>query len=323
MTIFNNKRILIIGDIMLDSYLFGTVDRISPEAPFPIVDITKKEHKLGGASNVANNIKNLGGTPILCSVIGKDNEGDILLSLLKENDISTKFIHQSKNRITTTKTRIIGNNHQMLRMDEEIKSNLNIDFKKFKKTLIDILNNQKIDCVLFQDYDKGIINTEIIDIISKKANNLKIPIIVDPKKNNFTHYKNITLFKPNFKEFKDSINLDISDKNTLLKEGSLLLHKKGIDIVFITLSEDGIFLSYEKNNKIINKIFPSTAKEILDVSGAGDTCISIISLLLGELDIEKITIITNIAGGLVCGEVGVTTIDKNKLMKEIDNLNII
>jgi rfaE bifunctional protein kinase chain/domain len=315
MNLFKNKNILIIGDIMLDSYLFGDVERISPEAPVPIIDVKNKQNKLGGASNVATNIKNLGGNPILCSVIGKDQNGDILLSLLTEI-CSTSYIYQSKNRITTNKTRIIGNNHQMLRIDEEIKSELNSEDQDHFLTLIDNSLDKKIDCILFQDYDKGVINESIITKISIKAAFSKIPIIVDPKKKNFSNYKNIKLFKPNFKEFKEGLNLIGSNKDKLLKDGSEILHQKGIEIVFITLSEDGIFVSYKKENEIINKIIPGTARDVADVSGAGDTVISVIAMLLNDIDIEEIAKIANFAGGIVCEEIGVVPIDKEKLLKE-------
>ena len=323
MDLFKNKRILIIGDVMLDSYLFGNVDRISPEAPVPIVDVIIKQDKLGGAANVATNIKNLGGTPILCSVIGNDHKSEIFLSLLKKLKIKTDYIYLSENRITTNKTRIIGNNHQMLRVDEEVKTELNKDEEKFLSIIDDIFENEELDCVLFQDYDKGIINEEIINMVTEKANSLKIPIIVDPKKKNFSHYKNVTLFKPNFKEFKEGINLTItnSDRKELLETGSKLLHQKGIEIVFVTLSESGIFVSYKKDKKIVNKIVPGRSIDVVDVSGAGDTVAAVASMLLNDIDIEEIVKISNLAGGIVCEEVGVVPIDKDKLVEEYEREN--
>jgi rfaE bifunctional protein kinase chain/domain len=319
MNLFQNKKILIIGDVMLDSYLFGNVERISPEAPVPIVDVIVKQYKLGGAANVAANIKNLGGTPILCSVIGNDQKGDILISLLKKLKINTEYLHKSDIRITTDKIRIIGNNHQMLRIDEEIKSELNKNQRMlFISTISEILNNDNIDCVLFQDYDKGIINEHTINLVINMANSLDIPIIVDPKKRNFKKYNNVTLFKPNFKEFKNGLNITTSDRKKALEIGSKKLHKKGIEIVFVTLSENGIFVSYKKDNKIINKIIPGTPRDVVDVSGAGDTVISISAMLLNDVDIEEIAKIANIAGGIVCEEVGVVPIDKNKLLKELE-----
>lgn len=320
MNLFNNKKILIIGDIMIDSYLFGNVDRISPEAPVPVVDITKKINKLGGAGNVATNIKNLGGTPILCTVIGNDTKGRILTSLLKDIQITSEYIHKSDNRITTDKTRIIGNNHQMLRIDEEIKDVIQEAEKNILLKLInEIFENNKIDCVLLQDYDKGVLNKEIIEKIISKVNKLKIPIIVDPKKKNFSHYNNVTLFKPNLKEFKDSIGINSNDRKELLKQGSEILHNRGVEIVFVTLSEDGIYISYKKDNNIINKYIPGTKRDVVDVSGAGDTVISVISMLINDMSIEEIAKVANLAGGIVCEEIGVVPVNIEKLMKEYND----
>lgn len=301
---------------MIDSYLFGSVERISPEAPVPIVDITKKINKLGGAANVATNIKNLGGNPILCSVIGNDSNGKILISLLEKLDITHKYIYKSENRITTDKTRIIGNNHQMLRIDEEIKTDLHDDKYELLSLINKIFDENKIDCVLFQDYDKGVIDSFIIDTVTEISNNLNIPILVDPKKKNFSHYKNIKLFKPNLKEFRDGIDIKTNDRNELLKQGSEILHSRGIEIVFVTLSEDGIFVSYKNNNNTINTIIPGTKRDVVDVSGAGDTVLSVLSMLINDMKIEEIAKIANLAGGIVCEEVGVIPIDKVKLMKE-------
>jgi len=318
MDLFNNKKILIIGDVMLDSYLFGSVERISPEAPVPIVDIVVKQDKLGGAANVASNIKNLGGTPLLCSVIGKDQKGEIFITLLKKLRITTDYIYLSDNRITTNKTRIIGNNHQMLRVDEEIKTELNSDQSNLLNMFDNVLENEDIDCILFQDYDKGILNEQVINIITEKANYLNIPIIVDPKKKNFSHYKNVTLFKPNFKEFKEGLNISSSNRLESLELGSKILHEKGIEIVFITLSENGIFVSYKKGKNIVNKIIPGISRDVVDVSGAGDTVISVVAMLINDLGIEEIAKISNIAGGIVCEEVGVVPIDRDKLLEEYE-----
>lgn len=316
MNLFKNKKILVIGDVMLDSYLFGNVNRISPEAPVPIVDILIKQDKLGGAANVAANIKNLGGTPILCSVIGKDQKGDIFLSLLEKRKISSKYIIQSDDRITTDKTRVIGNNHQMLRIDEEIKSELGKDQKSFLININNIFKDNDIDCILFQDYDKGILNEKTINYIIVKAQKLNIPTIVDPKKRNFNHFTGVTLFKPNFKEFKEGVNIENLNRKELLKKGAIKLHNKGIEIVFVTLSENGIFISYKDKSKIKSKIIPSSAIDVVDVSGAGDTVAAVTSMLLNEIDIEEIAKISNYAGGLACEEVGVVPIDKEKLLKK-------
>lgn len=308
---------------MLDSYLFGNVERISPEAPVPIVDVTVKQEKIGGAANVAANIKNLGGTPILCSVIGNDQKGEVLLSLLKNLKIDTTYIHKSNNRITTNKTRIIGNNHQILRIDEEIQTELGIDQNNFILTLNEIFENNKIDLVIFQDYDKGVLNETIISLVTIKAQSLNIPILVDPKVKNFSHYKDIKLFKPNFKEFKEGLNIShVTNRLETLKNGSKLLHKKGIEIILVTLSENGIFISYKKDKKIISKVIPPKATiDVIDVSGAGDSVAAVTAMLLDDIDIEEIVNIANLAGGLVCEEVGVVTINKKELLNKYYEIN--
>lgn len=317
---FNNTNILIVGDVMLDSYMYGNVERISPEAPVPIVDILSTQHKLGGAANVASNIKNLGGTPIICSVIGKDIKGSIFLSELDKLKISSNHIIKSNNRITTNKIRIIGNNHQMLRLDEEIKTDLNFnDQNKLISEILNILSNEKIDCVLLQDYDKGILNNTIISTITTKANNLNIPIIVDPKKKNFSNYNNITLFKPNLKEFIEGLNLTNYNDNSL-SFGSELLHKNGIDIVLVTLSENGMFISYKKDGISINKKLPGIPRNVADVSGAGDTVAAVIAMLINDNDIEDVTMMANVAGGIVCEEIGVVPINKEKLLKDYEQI---
>jgi len=322
MVLFKNKNVLIIGDVMVDSYLFGDVNRISPEAPVPIVDVIVKQEKLGGAANVAANIKNLGGTPILCSIIGRDQKADVLLSLLKNMKINTSYIYKSKNRITTNKTRIIGNNHQMLRIDDEIKSELGKDQNDFILIINKIFETNKIDCILLQDYDKGIINETIISLITIKAQSLNIPIVVDPKKNNFSHYKNITLFKPNFKEFREGLNIKNTNRIEALKNGSKILHKQGVEIVFVTLSENGIFISYKKDKKIISKIIPTEHSiDVVDVSGAGDTVASIAAMTINNIDIDDIAKISNIAGGIVCEEIGVVPINKKKLLEKLNESN--
>ena len=321
MELFKNKKILIIGDVMIDSYLFGNVERISPEAPVPIVDIIVKQDKLGGAANVASNILNLGGTPILCSTIGKDQKGELFLSIIKKLKMSTKYICQSNNRITTTKTRIIGNNHQMLRIDEEIKNTIN---NNEEENLLSMINeaiiNENIDSILFQDYDKGVLNKNIIHKTINIAKSYNIPVIVDPKKINFLEYKNSTLFKPNYKEFKEGLNLYGNNRIEILEKGSKILHNNGIKIIFVTLSENGIYISYKDKKNIISKIIPGIPRDVVDVSGAGDTVASVASMLINDINIEEIAKISNIAGGLVCEEIGVVPIDRKKLLKEYKKL---
>lgn len=299
---------------MLDTYLYGDVNRVSPEAPVPVVNINKKEIKLGGAGNVALNIKELGSTPIICSVIGDDDDGNLLKDMLIKKDIIIDHIIVSNNRKTTNKTRIIGNNCQITRFDEEMTTELcEDDFLSVIHNIEFIIENNNIDVILLQDYDKGVLNKKLIDKVIKKSS---IPIIVDPKKRNFNFYKNIKLIKPNFKEFKEGLdiynNVDIKE---ILKIGAKKLHKKGVEIVFVTLSENGIFVSYDYGEK--SELIPGIKRNITDVSGAGDTVISVISTLINkDVDILKMSKISNVAGGVVCEYSGVVPINLEKLKED-------
>jgi len=311
---FNNLNVLIIGDVMVDSYLWGEVERISPEAPVPIVSVKKRENRLGGAANVALNVKAMGANPILCSVVGNDLKGNEFIELLRKQKMETVGIIRSSDRITTTKFRVIGNKVQLLRVDEEIEETLSDKnrqevFERFLK----ILNKYKIDVIIFQDYDKGVISEDLIRSMVNKANELNIPVAVDPKKRNFTAYNNITLFKPNLKELKDGLKIDFDSKNQLELNNAINRLRSVIntEIVLVTLSEDGVFIDYKYDGQKSTKIIPSYVRSISDVSGAGDTVISIASLCLAlNIDPVLLATISNLAGGLVCEMVGVVPVDK-------------
>lgn len=313
---FNNKVIVVIGDVMLDSYLWGSVNRISPEAPVPVVSVNKKENRIGGAANVALNIKKLGAMPIICSVIGNDENGKKFISRLKSNNLVYDNIIIDDNRLTTTKTRIISNNQQIVRVDEETDEQISsIIEEKLLSKIQNTINNYNVDAIIFEDYDKGIISKNLIDNVVSLANKNNILISVDPKKKNFNNYKNITMFKPNFKELIEGLKLDI-DKNNIDKLPKLLTNLRNnnnIESVLITLSEKGLI--YQTNDST-HKI-PAMLRDITDVSGAGDTVISVATLCLcSGVSNENIAKISNIAGGLVCEKVGVVPIDKNQLLDE-------
>lgn len=318
---FNKLNVLIIGDVMIDSYYYGDVNRISPEAPVPIVSVNKKDNRLGGAANVALNIKALGANPILCSVIGNDSAAKKFSSLLENEKLSAEGIVNSKERITTVKTRVIGNKHQVIRVDSESDTPLSkVENASLTKAITSLINSEKIDVVIFQDYDKGVITKVLIDEIIALCNDKKIPTTIDPKKRNFANYKNATLFKPNLKELREGLNIDIDPSKSKEIEAAIdqLNTTQNNKINFITLSEHGIFIK-DKNNK---KQIPAHVRSIADVSGAGDTVISIASLCLAlNQPITMIAEIANLAGGLVCESVGVVPVDKDQLLSEaISNL---
>jgi len=313
---FKNKTILVIGDIMVDSYMSGKVDRISPEAPIPIITVNNKENRLGGAANVGLNIKSLGGTPILCSIIGNDKDGDILMKLLLKRELSNIGIIQHKYCKTTIKTRILSNNQHLLRIDEEDTRPIPEDIEhEFIEKINNIISTKSIDAIIFQDYDKGNITPVVIDEVTEKANALNIPILVDPKKRNFNFYKNIKFFKPNFKELNESVNINLEkhDFPGIYNEANKIRKERNVDIVMVTLSEAGIFIADTNGYKTL----PAEVRDISDVSGAGDTVISIASLCLAAgLNAIDIAAISNIAGGLVCEKPGVVPIDKEQLLIE-------
>ena len=313
---FSSYRVLIVGDVMIDSYMFGKVERISPEAPIPIVTSTHKENRLGGAANVALNIKSLGATPLLCSVIGKDEKADVLLKRLETQGISPEGLIQTKKRKTTVKTRIISQHQHLLRVDEEENTPLSASLEKRLLEIIYKTLSQSIDAVIFEDYDKGVITTAIIEHTTELANEYNIPVLVDPKKRNYHQYKNITLFKPNFRELVESskTNMEKSDHSKLFTSAKKLHKEKNIDLVLITLSEAGVFISDGESYSTI----PAEVREITDVSGAGDTLIATASLCCAAgLKPFDIASISNLAGGLVCEKSGVVPVNRDDLMEEM------
>jgi len=320
---FKKLKTLVIGDVMVDSYLWGKVERISPEAPVPIVSVNRRENRLGGAANVALNLQALGATPILCSVIGEDSKAETFIELLQQQNLSDKGIIKSADRITTTKFRVIGNHSQMLRVDEEIEHDLNsAETETFVQRIGQLLENENIDVIIFEDYDKGVITPDLITKVTQIARKKSIPVTVDPKKKNFKHYRDVNLFKPNLKELKDGLKLDFSPENLKDFENAVdAIHQKNnIDNIMVTLSESGVYISEkEKNtqNIISRQIIPAHVRNISDVSGAGDTVISVASLCIAlKLDLFTVATLSNLAGGLVCEEVGVVPVNKEKLLKE-------
>jgi rfaE bifunctional protein kinase chain/domain len=281
---------------------------------------------LGGAANVALNVKALGANPILCTVVGNDQKGDEFIDLLKHEQMQTTGVVKSTSRITTTKFRVIGNKVQMLRVDEEVDNPLNSKDKKiFFDQFNSIINNSNIDVIIFQDYDKGVISADVIQKIVDIAIDKEIPVAVDPKKKNFLNYRNVTLFKPNLKELKEGLNIDFDAKNKKqLKEAvSSLKSALNAGMILLTLSEDGVFIEYDNNGKKNTTILPSHVRMISDVSGAGDTVISVASLCLAaKVDPSILAAVSNLAGGLVCEKVGVVPVDKKILLAETLKLSI-
>lgn len=318
---FSSLNILIVGDVMVDSYWWGKVERISPEAPVPVCSVKKKENRLGGAANVALNVAAMGAKPIICSVVGDDMEGRILKGLFQEQNINTDGLLFSTERCTTVKTRVLGNKSQMLRIDEETELPLSDNEQAaFLQRIEKIIESNKPNAIIFQDYDKGVITKDLIECLVAVAKSKSIPTCVDPKKRNFPFYKNVSLFKPNLKELREGLKADIeTPKEEVLYQAALTLHQKqGIEKVFITLSEYGVFIADFTSQEPKVEMQPAYLRKIADVSGAGDTVISVASLCMAlGLDALETAKISNMSGGLVCESVGVVPIDKEKLLSEL------
>jgi D-glycero-beta-D-manno-heptose-7-phosphate kinase len=319
---FQSLNIMVIGDVMLDSYLWGKVERISPEAPVPVVSCHKKENRLGGAANVALNLKSLGAKAIMASAIGDDSIGDIILKLMKKDRLPDKLIIKDKTRKTTSKTRVISGSQQLIRIDEEICDYLDKDVEKeITERIANCLENDNIHAIIFQDYDKGVITPALIRNIVRQAQKLHIPTLVDPKKRNFGSYEGVNLFKPNFKEFAEGLKaeLDAKDVRMLMPVSKKFLEKTSNHLLLLTLSDKGVFIA---DNKKYSHI-PAHIRDIADVSGAGDTVISVAALCLAAgCNPSEIAAFANLAGGLVCEKVGVVPIEKQSFMDECFSLTI-
>lgn len=314
---FKSKNILVLGDVMIDSYLWGDVNRISPEAPVPVLTGVGRENRLGGAANVALNLQALGANPILCSVIGDDMMSKDFFKLLKKQKLAPDGVITCTNRITTVKTRVISQHQHLLRVDEEITTPIPADTEeKLMQRLVYVVETNRIDAIIFEDYDKGVITPSVIEKVVLLAKDKGIPTLVDPKKRNFLDYKGVTFFKPNFKEFIEGAKIDIKkgDKQPLLEAGIDFQNEQDIDILMITLSEHGVLI--KQKNEDANFV-PAEVRNIADVSGAGDTVISVSALcLIAGIEPYLIARIANMAGGLVCEESGVVPVNKELLLKE-------
>ncbi len=318
----NSLHVLVVGDVMLDNYWWGSVERISPEAPVPVVAINKRESRLGGAANVAVNCRALGAAVSLASVVGTDKEGDTLIQLANEAGIDTSLIMQSPQRPTTTKVRVLARNQQMLRLDEETTDDLYLEEEHpFIDMVLRFIQRVKPNVVIFEDYNKGVLKENVINRISAHCREIGIITAVDPKKKNFLAYKGVTIFKPNLKEVKEGLNLplektDLAELNDVhAKLHEVLQHQ----VTFITLSEKGVFYASDASAAVI----PSHIRNIADVSGAGDTVIATAALIYALTgDTNLMAEISNLSGGLVCEEVGVVSINKDKLMAESSLLTL-
>ncbi len=315
---FSRLKVLIIGDLMIDSYTWGRVSRISPEAPVPVVNVIRRESRLGGAGNVVLNIASLGATAVICSVIGDDAPGRELQKIILDSNLSTEGLIVEPGRMTTVKERIIAGSQQVVRVDSETESSISSSSQKallahIKDSISDV------DVIIFEDYDKGVLNDSLIQSVISMAKENNIPTVVDPKRKNFFAYKGATLFKPNLHELRDGLGLMPTDFDADHLADTVRKFKVSQEFtgVFVTLSERGVYIDFENDQQLI----PAHIRQISDVSGAGDTVISIAAcvLALGG-STEQIASLANLGGGLVCESLGVVPIDLALLRKEADQL---
>jgi rfaE bifunctional protein kinase chain/domain len=317
---FDALTVLIVGDVMIDSYLWGKSSRLSPEAPVPIVNVVKTEKRLGGAANVALNVQALGATPLLCSVIGDDQDGADFVRLLEEKQLSAEGIVKSQERLTTIKQRIISGNQQLLRIDTEHETDLSeFEARHLQEHFEKLL--PICDVVIFEDYDKGVLTEPVIKALIAAAREKGIPTVVDPKKKNFLSYQGVSLFKPNLKELKEGLKVEFADANLEAFEhaADTLQEKLQVENILITLSERGVFCSDGE----IKTYLDAHTRSISDVSGAGDTVVSIAALCLArQIPLPLLAGLANLGGGLVCEQIGVVPIDKGRLYEEAREFNL-
>lgn len=314
---FNSARILAIGDLMLDRFIMGNVSRICPEAPVPVVDIVSETFKPGGAANAINNINVLGGDVIAVGVIGDDESGRKLTDLLKQNGINTEGIISIKNRSTIVKTRIIAGQQQLLRIDRENKDGLDAEVTQRIFDFIATKINET-DAILISDYNKGIVTNELIKGVVSLAKKYNKPVIVDPKVEHFLDYKGVTVVTPNINEASSATGINPINETSIRNMGQWLLTQLECNAVLITRGKDGMSL-FEKNDNVIH--IPTIAKEVFDVTGAGDTVTSVVALCL-SIGTEMVTAatISNTAAGIVVGKLGTATVTKDELLTAINIL---
>jgi D-glycero-beta-D-manno-heptose-7-phosphate kinase len=317
---FSSVKIGVIGDMMLDTYWWGNVERISPEAPVPVVTVERKEYRIGGAGNVALNLSSLGSTVSVFSVIGDDDDGNTLTSLLNEKKIDTGYLLKAGDRITTNKMRVISRNQQMMRLDSE--TLLALTREQEQKLIGQVerfIREHSPAAIIFEDYNKGVLTEKVIHAIIGLCKKSSVITAVDPKRKHFFDYRGVDIFKPNLKEAREALNLLTEEVS---EDSLILIHEKlkaelNHRISFITLSEKGVF--YEDGNE--SSMVPSHIRNVADVSGAGDTVIAVATLIYAlTRNTRLMAEIANLAGGLVCETVGTVAIDKTRLLRECQRL---
>ncbi|MBN2126606.1 MAG: D-glycero-beta-D-manno-heptose-7-phosphate kinase [Deltaproteobacteria bacterium] len=312
---FPKARVLVVGDIIMDEYVWGDVNRISPEAPVPVVEVRQETKMLGGAANVINNIASLGGMAVLCGVIGNDPTGREIRHRIEGLGLGTEGILVETGRTTSIKTRVVAHNQQVVRFDRESRRTIRPD--NTERLLNFIRKAMKgLDAVVVADYGKGVVTGALMDGLRDLAGDVGIIIAVDPKTGNFPYYQGVDVITPNHHEAGAYTGIEILDEETLIRAGTKMLQDLGCRSVLITQGKDGMTL-FEQQGEISH--IPTEARKVYDVTGAGDTVISTLCLgLASGMDLKSAAILSNFAAGIVVGEVGTSTVKAEELKRVIN-----
>lgn len=314
---FKDVSVLVIGDLMIDEFIYGKVERVSPEAPVPIVDVTSITYTPGGAGNVINNLHALGGKTFPTGVIGDDGTGKKLLADFKAKGIETDGVIIDSERPTTLKSRIVAHSQQVVRVDREQRSNIDEWVCRQILSFCRMVINNDIQSIIISDYGKGVINPRILEEIIPLGKKHNLPIIVDPKESHFLNYKGVTIITPNLHEAEILTHKKIIDDQSLIKVGQDILSQLECQGVLITRGEKGMTL-IEQNGEITH--IPTIAREVFDVTGAGDTVVSVLALALGAgLEMKISAQLSNFAGGIVVEKIGTATLNREELKGRIKN----
>lgn len=308
-----NQKVVVIGDLMLDKFYWGNVSRISPEAPVPVVELEQETYHLGGAANVATNLKSLNLQPIMIGIIGKDQTGEEFLNYSKNLGLITDGIFSDPNRPTTVKTRIIANTQHVARLDKEVVNDIDQSTQDYFLEYLKSLDNVK--AIILEDYNKGMLPKQFIKKVIDFAISKDIFVSVDPKQQNFFEFQNADLFKPNKKEASKALNFNISSKESIREAGLQLIEKLHCKNLLLTLGSDGMTL-FQSNGYIYS--VPTRARQVADVSGAGDTAIATYTAAhIGGANPIEAASLANFASGAVCEKSGVVPIEINDLISSI------
>jgi rfaE bifunctional protein kinase chain/domain len=311
--------VAVVGDVMLDRYFWGSVARVSPEAPVPVVDVDDESFHLGGAANVAANLQSLGATPLLCGVVGDDGMGRTLRHVATEQGLSDRGLVIDPSRPTTVKTRVIGNNQQIVRLDREQRSA--ITHGVADAILEAVSSAEKLGAIVLEDYNKGVLTLDVIQRVLLFAREHNVPVFVDPKRENFFAYHGAFLIKPNRKEAEEAVGVPLRTRDDVQSAATALLERLSVQNVLITLGSEGMMLVESDGG---TSVVPTVARRVADVSGAGDTVIATLAAMTASgATVREAATIANVAAGIVVAEPGIVTVTPHQLLEAVTEFGIV